>query len=209
MRLDLSYEQKLRELGGILPNGKGKLRVVTPIEAVRPHGSLKGQPRYFDPESGKQMPFLVLEQWHPSDFAGDKDKWPYELLGAYPADCDLDCCQRGMWSMLMPLTNQFGEYIPFSEVMMAAIERQIKKSREWGDLSEEDRTRYLDADLSSAKQKNDDSAMEIVNANRDHYLTHKEEMDNADNRVRIGFGKAELPVTKGGKMPIGSPLEKL
>lgn len=111
--------------------------------------------------------------------------------------------------MYTPLTNELGEYIPFSENMMTAIERRIQIDREFAKLSEKERLGVIEADRAAAEQIKAEEAWEQMNADRDHYLNHKKEMDNADNRVYIGVGKAEMPDTKGIKEAIGSPLEKL
>lgn len=209
MNLEQRYIDRLKELNGVLPNGKPKLRIVTPSEAIRPHGAIQGVPKYADPVSGKQMPFLVLEQWLPAEFAGTRETYNYELLGTYPSDCLQDCCNGGVWGFYMPLTNQYGQYIPFNDTVMEAIEHRISKAREYAKLSEEERLDALNAGLSLAEQKKDEVAVRESNAVIEHYLNHKEELDNADNRITIGLGKNTLPETKGGKMPIGSPLKQI
>ncbi len=209
MHLEERYLNKLKALNGSLPNGKPKLRIVTPAEAVRPHGKLMGQPKYFDPVSGKQMPFLILEQWLPAEFAGTKEQWNYELLGVHPSECSNDCCNNGVWGYYMPLTNQYGQYIPFTDQVMEAIESRIAVARQYANLTEKERLESLNADLSAADKKKDEIAIRESNADIEHYLNHKEELDNADNRIIIGLGKNTLPNVKGGKMPIGSPSERL
>lgn len=207
MKLEQRYIDRLKDLNGSLPNGEPKLRVVTPKEAVRPHGALKGQPKYFDPTSNAQMPFLVLEQWLPAMAVGGKEHWNYELLGAHPSECDMDCCSRGFWGFYLPLTNELGEYIPFTEQTMDAIERHISVARRYAGLTEKERLEALDADLSAANTKKDEIAILESNDAIEHYLNHKEELDNADNRVIIGLGKNALPDVKGGKEAIGSPIQ--
>ncbi len=209
MQLSKEHQNRLADLHGRLPDGTPKLRIVTPSDAVRPHGTLQGQPKYFDPVSGKQMPFLVLEQWLSPDFAAPRETWNYELLGVHPSECLNECCRGGVWGMYTPLTNEFGEYIPFNENMMTAIERRIKIDREFAKLSEKERLGVIEADRASAEQIKAEEAWEQMNADRDHYLNHRQEMDNADNRVYIGVGKASMPDAKGIKEAIGSPLEKL
>ena len=209
MRLEQRYIDRLKELNGALPNGKPKLRIVTPAEAVHPHGSLKGVPKYVDPVSGKQMPFLILEQWLPADFAGPKDTYNYALLGPHPSECLQDCCMGGVWGYYMPLTNQYGQYVPFTDTVMEAIERHISVARRYSELTPEQRQLALDADLATAEQKKVEMAIRESNDDIEHYLNHKKELDNADNRVIIGLGKNALPDVKGGKEAIGNPLEKL
>lgn len=209
MNLEKRYQDRLADLHGRLPDGTPKLRIVTPAEARRPHGRLKGQPKYFDPVSNTQMPFLVLEQWLSPEFAAPKEIWNYELLGVHPSECSNDCCKGGVWGMYTPLTNEFGEYVPFSDKMMEAIERRVKIDREFAKLSAQARLDAIEADRAAADNIKAEEAWEQLNADRDHYLTHKKEMDNADNRVYIGVGKATMPETKGIKEAIGSPLEKV
>ena len=209
MNLEQRYIDKLKDLNGTLPNGKPKLRIVTPSEAVHPHGQLKGVPKYADPVSGKQMPFLILEQWLPPDFAGSKETYNYELLGVHPSDCLQDCCMGGVWGCYMLLTNQYGQYLPFTDTVMAAIERHISLSRQYAELTAKERLDALDADLAAAEQKQAEIARLESNNDLEHYFNHKKELDNADNRVTIGLGKNALPEVKGGKMPIGNPLEQL
>lgn len=209
MNLEQRYIDKLKDLNGTLPNGKPKLRIVTPSEAVHQHGALKGIPKYADPVSGKQMPFLVLEQWLPPEFAGSKETYNYELLGVHPSDCLQDCCMGGVWGYYMPLTNEYGQYLPFTDTVMEAIERHISLARQYAELSAEERKLALDADLATAEQKQAEIAIRESNDDIEHYLNHKKELDNADNRVIIGLGKNTMPDVKGGKEAIGNPLAKL
>lgn len=111
--------------------------------------------------------------------------------------------------MYTPLTNEFGEYVPFSDKMMEAIERRVKIDREFAKLSAQARLDAIEADRAAADNIKAEEAWKQLNADRDHYLTHKKEMDNADNRVYIGVGKVTMPETKGIKEAIGSPLEKV
>lgn len=92
---------------------------------------------------------------------------------------------------------------------MDAIERHIYESRQYAELTEIERQESLTAGLSLAQEKKDEVAIQESNAMIEHYLKHKQELDNADTRILVGFGKNTLPEVKGGKMPIGSPLEKI
>lgn len=204
MKLEARHERRLADLYGKLPNGKAKLRIVTPSEAVRPHGKLQGLPKYIEPETGQKMPFLVLEMWCPPEMCGSREAWPYDLLGPYPADCQEDCCNGGFWGLKMPLTVN-GEYLPVSETLIDAICKKQFIDVEWSLLTEIERQNHIDESLSRSKQKRDEEAWDEFISERDHYATHKTQEDNADNRVFIGFGKNALPETKGGKMPIGKP----
>ena len=123
MQLSKEHEQILADMAGRLPNGKPKLRIVTPAEAVRPHGILKGKPKYIDPESGKQMPFLIVEQWYPPTMLGSEEEWDTEYLGPHPSKCSDDCCNNGIWGFRFPLTVN-GEYIPFSQALMDAFQKR-------------------------------------------------------------------------------------
>lgn len=208
MKLSKEHENVLADLAGRLSNGKPKLRIVTPTEAVRPHGILKGKPKYPNPETGKQMPFLILEQWYPPSMLGEKENWNEEFLGIYPAECSDDCCNNGFWGLRSPLTNPNGEYIPFSERMMESIKRRQYIDIKWAEKTDTERLDYLEAERATANSKKAEAAWEQQNLNRDHYLNHKTEEDNADNRV-FSFGEKHATLNKGAKEPIGSPLKNL
>ena len=208
MNLSVEHNKKLISLYGALPNGKPRFRIVTPSEARRPHGTLKGQPKYFDPASNRQMPFLVVEQWMPADIAGDKEYWNYELLGPHPSECHQDCCNGGVWSFFMPL-HENGRYIPFEDSMMEAVYAQIRTAIRWKETDELSRFQVLEAERASANKQDAEKAWTDVRDEREHYLNHKEELDNADNRVTIGLGKNTLPDVKGGKESIGRPNVEL
>lgn len=206
MKLEPAYDNRLAEISGRLPNGQPKLRIVTPEEAVRPHGKMQGLPKYLDPETGIQMPFLVLEMWISPELCGSRESWQYDLLGPYPADCPLDCCNHGYWGMKSPLTTA-GEIIPLSESLIDSICRKQYMDIAFSALSEKERLESLDASLSERNKKAEETAWAEFNENLDHYATHKTQEDNADNRVIIGLGKnAFSDYVKGGKSPIGRPV---
>lgn len=204
MQLSKEHEQILADMAGRLPNGKPKLRIVTPAEAVRPHGILKGKPKYIDPESGKQMPFLIVEQWYPPTMLGSEEEWDTEYLGPHPSKCSDDCCNNGIWGFRFPLTVN-GEYIPFSQALMDAFQKRQFIDLEWARLTDSQRRNFLDTERANVDKQKAEAAWERQNEMRDHYLKHKETEDNADNRVWVGFGKNTLPDIKGLKEPIGSP----
>lgn len=142
--------------------------------------------------------------------AGSKEQWPYELLGAHPSECQEDCCNGGMWTFYTHLADEYGRYVPFGDYMIDALERRIAMDKKWRELSETERHLHTEAELSLAQQKKDEIALTEVLTEKEHYLTHKEEKDAADTRMRIGFGKQTVPDTiKGGKLPIGHSKLKL
>jgi hypothetical protein len=206
MRLETRYENTLAELGGRLPNGQPKMRIVAPDErlAQRPHGKWKGTPKYFDPESGKQIECLMLEQWYPPEMLGSPEAWPEELMGPFPADCDKECCNNGFWGMRSPLMYADGKFLPLSDAVMESIKQKNFFDAKWSALSEIERQRQLDANLSAREQKADADAEKAADEVWSHYATRKEQEDNADNRV-WSLGKYDSPHVKGNKEPIGKP----
>lgn len=208
MKLSKDHEQLLADMAGRLPNGNPKLRIVTPEEAVRPHGQLAGVPKYLDPVSGQQMPFLVLEQWYPPTMLGSEETWNEEVMGIFPGKCGQDCCNNGYWGFRMPLTDMSGQYMPYTDYLMESIKRRQFVDIDWSKRSPEERLAFLDAERAFAEQKAAEIAQTDHAERYEHYLQHKTQEDNADNRIIIGLGKNTLPDTKGGKLPIGSPLEK-
>ena len=205
MKLSKEHEQILADMGGRLPNGKPKLRIVTPEEAVRPHGALKGKPKYIDPESGIQMPFLIVEQWYPPTMFGEKEDWDTISLGMHPSECSADCCNNGFWGFRFPLTVN-GEYIPFSQSLMDGFTKKQFIDLEWAKLTDDQRRNFLDTERANVDKQKAELVWEQQNDMRDHYLKHKETEDNADNRVWVGFGKNTFADIKGLKEAIGKPI---
>ncbi len=205
MEISKEFEQRLADMGGRLPNGKPKLRFVFGPDAKRAHGTLAGRPKYLLPDTGRPMPWNILEAWLPPEMAGPRETWPYDLLGPYPADCHEDCCDGGIWGLRTPITNTNGEFIPICEATMHMIERKQFMDVKWSLTDEITRQNMLDRALSDRNNQTDRESREEHAHIRDHYLTNKETLDNADNRVTVGFGKNTLPDVKGGKLPIGPP----
>ena len=204
MNVPEEYKRRLADMGGRLPNGTPKMRIVDAREIRRPHGKLEGTPKYIDPETGKPMEFLVLETWIPPILLGSRDTWNYDFMGVWPGDCDKECCDRGYWGLKSPLTVS-GEFIPLTEALMLSIERKHFMDVQFSMLSEKERLESLDANLASREQKEAEDGYAEYNRILDDYLQRKEELDNADNRIYVGHGKSTLPDMKGGKLPIGKP----
>ncbi len=207
MQLSKEHEQILADIGGRLPSGKPKLRIVSPDEAKRPHGKLKGTPKYLDPETGKPMECLMLEMWVAPELCGTPETWPSELLGPYPATCSLDCCNGGFWGLRSPLSAN-GEYVPVTDQLMEAVRGNQYMSLQWSLLSETERLEKCNANLSERNQKSDEEAFKEYDSNLESYLINKEKEDNADNRV-FSFPKGIKPDFKNVNMAIGGPKIKI
>lgn len=204
MEIKPEYEQRLADMSGRLPNGKPKMRILLPTEAVRPHGKWKGEPKYIDPESGARMECLVLEQWYPPELLPIKELWPTELMGPYPTECGESCCNGGFWGLRMPLMYPDGQFLPLTEGLIRSIEQKHFFDVTWSGLSEIERQRQLDASLSARNQKADADALRNSNEVLEYYATNKKEMDNADNRV-WSWGDKLATNGKNSKMPVGKP----
>lgn len=205
MQVSKAHEQILADIAGRLPNGKPKVRITSPEEAVRPHGLLKGKPKYFHPETGERMPFLILEQWFEPTMFGDKDTWDTTFLGIHPEDCSEDCCNNGFWGFRAILHKDW-EYVPYSEALMDIVRGRQFIDLEWAKLNEEQRNNFLTTERANVDKQKAEVAWEVQNEMRDHYLKHKEQEDNADNRVWVGFGKNTFADIKGLKEAIGKPI---
>ena len=196
------FKRRLGDIGGRLPDGTPKLRLVFAPDMKRPHGKLAGLPKYIDPDTGKPMPFWVLEIWIPPVMCGERENWNSEFMGPYPADCDLDCCNRGYWGIKTPIATANGEYLPINESVMQSIERKQYMDIQWSLKSETEQLAAYDARLLAREQKANADAMEEYFRRLDRYATNKEREDNADNRV---FAWADKYMINAPKMPIGSP----
>lgn len=203
MKLSKEYEQRLADMYGRLPNGKPKLRIVTPEEAVRPHGKWAGSAKYFHPETGKRLECLMVEMWIPPTMMGSRESWPHELMGPFPADCDGDCCDRGYWSLKFPISVD-GEFVPLDEGTMQSIERKQFFDVQWSLMSEIERQQALDANLSEREQKSDARSLDEYIELADHFAINKEKEDNADNRIFV-FPESIQPQAKGIREAIGRP----
>lgn len=206
MKLKPEYERRLKDIGGQLPNGKPKLRISTPDEAVYPHGKIAGRPKYINPETERPFPWLILEMWIPPAMLPPRESWDEDILGIYPADCSQDCCNHGFWGLKTPLTIS-GEFLELNDSLMELIAGKQLMDLEWATLSDLEQKVKLDALKAASDKKADDDAVAESRADREHYLTHKEELDNADNRV-FSWGGYTVPIIKGGKEAIGKPFAK-
>lgn len=208
------YAKRLGDIEGYLPDGKTpKLRLVFAPEALRPHGKLQGKPKYIDPNTGEVMKFWVVECHYPAAFCGSREAWNYDLLGTYPADCNEDCCNGGFWGFRMPISVS-GEYIELTEETLHSIEQKLFADFEWSMLSEIQRQEAIDSRLSREKQMKDETVWHEQNENRDHYLTHQLQEDNADNRVwsfgnKITIGGKEYDVPTINRPGLNEPVGKV
>ena len=186
-------------------NGKPKLRIVEPY-VRRPHGALKGAYKYIDPNSGKPMPFYVLEMWMPPDMCGGRDTWNYDLLGPYPADCWQECCDGGFWGFKLALASPFGEYIPITDKVIDFIQERHDNDIKWSLMSEVQRLEALNEQKLAADKRADAENWATQNEWADTYATYKEKEDAADTRVTVAMGKNAISDrVKGGKEAIGHP----
>ena len=186
---------------GYLSDGKTpKNRLVFAPETKRRHGKLAGSYKYCDPNTGKPLECWVWETWYPAEMCGPRETWNYEFMGVYPQDCGEECCNHGYWGLRSPITTH-GQYIDLTEATLDCIRQKQFFDLEWSILSETERLRELDSQLARDKEMDAEEAWKRFNEDRDHYLSHKQKEDNADNRVYAGLGVT----TKGGKMPIGKP----
>jgi hypothetical protein len=202
------YKQRLGDMGGYLTDGvTPKMRLVFAPEAKRPHGKWAGTPKYVDPETNTVMPFWILEQWYPPTMLGSRDTWDYDFLGIYPADCRQDCCNGGFWGLRMPITTD-GTVMELTDQVLDFIERRQFADVQWSLLSEIERQRALDANLSEREQKSDAESLEEYIALSDHYFAHKQGEDNADNRIFV-FPEHIQPQAKGIREAIGRPNIKI
>ncbi len=201
------FKKRLGDIGGRLPNGTPKLRLVFGPDARRPHGKLAGTLKYLDPETGKPYPWWVLELWIPPSLCGTREAWSNEYFGPYPADCHLDCCNGGFWG-LKTVIHSNGEFLPINESVMQSIERKQYLDVEFSLLDEKERLAVLDAQLSERETNADAKSLEEYIALSDHYFAHKEGEDNADNRIFV-FPESIQPQAKGIREAIGRPNIKV
>ena len=198
------YKRRLADMGGRLPDGTPRLRLVFGPDAKRAHGQLKGIGKYLDPETGKPFAWWFVEQWVPATMCGTRETWNYEFLGTYPGDCDRDCCNRGYWSVRFPVCGGNGEYIPLTDATLDSIERKQYADIQFSMLDEISRLEQLDKLMA----KRDKNVAEVVDSQAteigEHYFSHKEKEDNADNRVYSMPGGLSSAIP-GAKYPVGRP----
>jgi len=198
------YKQRLGDMGGYLADGvTPKMRLVFGPEAKRAHGKLAGKPKYVDPDTGVVMPFWILEQWYPPEMCGSRETWAYDFMGPYPADCQKDCCNGGFWGLRMPITTD-GTVMELTDQVLDFIERRQFADVKWSLLSEIERQKAIDADLSDREKSADAKSLEEYIDLADHFATHKTEEDNADNRIFV-FPDSIQPNAKGIREAIGRP----
>lgn len=198
------YKKRLGDMGGYLSDGvTPKMRLVFGPDAKRPHGKLAGQPKYVDPETGKVMPFWILEQWYPASMCGSRETWAFEFLGPFPADCQQDCCNGGFWGLRMPITTD-GTMMELTDQVLDYIERRQFADVKWSMMSEIERQQALDANLSEREQKSDARSLDEYIELADHFAINKEKEDNADNRIFV-FPESIQPQAKGIREAIGRP----
>lgn len=202
------YNKRLADMGGRLPDGTPKLRLVFSPETKRVHGRVAGQWKYPDPANlANPLPWWFLETWIPPQMCGTRETWPYKLFGPYPADCQKDCCNGGYWGLKMPITTN-GEFIELSEATMQAVERKQYMDVQFSMLTEAARLEALNEQKAAADKRADDDAWEEHNVLQDRYLNVKEAEDNADNRAFV-FPTGMAPQGKNIRLPIGKATDKL
>lgn len=201
------FIQRLKDMGGCLPNGAPKNRLVFAPETFRAHGKLKGKPKYADPDTGESYKCWVWETWYPASMCGEREDWNEEFLGPYPADCEADCCNRGYWGIRTIIATPQSAYIPLTEETLSAIERKQFADVQWSMESDKSRLEQLDAALSARNKQADADALDALLREYEHYANHKEDLDNADNRVFSWGEKYLINTGKGAKEAIGSPVK--
>lgn len=194
---------------GYLPDGATpKNRLVFAPETRRTHGKMAGKFKYMNPDTEEPYECWVWETWYPASMCGDRETWQYELLGPYPADCNLECCNGGFWGLRSIIATPQSAYIALTEETLLSIEQKQFMDLEWSMLTEVERQRQLDASLSAREQKADEESLEEYLKILDNYSTNKEEMDNADNRV-FSWADKYMIGGKNSKMPVGAPKIKI
>ena len=203
MEISKEFQRRLGDIGGRLPDGTPKLRLVFGPEAKRPHGKLQGTYKYIDPETGTPMPFWILEMWVPPQLCGERETWNYDFMGIYTADCDQPCCNRGYWGIKSPITVD-GTLLPITESVMQSIERKHFMDIQFSMLNEVEQLAFIDAQLSERNKKSDEEAFAEYIDRVEDYSIHKEKWDNDDNRVFV-FPEKYASTKKGIKEAIGRP----
>jgi len=198
------FKKRLGDIGGRLPDGTPKLRLVFGEDCRRPHGKLAGTHKYLDPDTGKPYPFWILEMWVPPELCGSRESWPYDLFGTYPADCGMDCCNHGFWGIKTPIVSPNWEFLPINESVIQSIERKQFMDIQFSMLDEKARLEALDTHLSEREKNADAKSLEDYIELSDHYFANKEGEDNADNRIFV-FPEHIQPNAKGIREPVGRP----
>lgn len=189
-------------MGGRLPNGQPKMRLVWGSDAIRPHGIAKGQPKYYDPSTLKPFECWILEQWFPPSMCGTREEWKHEMMGPYPADCHEDCCNGGFWGIRSPIIYGDGTAPKeLTDAVMRDIQTMQFFDHQWSMDGEISRLHQLETALAS---RDHEMAETIDNERRqldDWLLTNKEKLDAADTRVsNVG---AKMPA-KPNVAPFGN-----
>lgn len=199
------YARAMREIGGVRLDGRPKWRLVYAPSAKFVHGTSAGHFKYIDPRTDKPKECWVIEQAMPQELLGSRDNWQYEMLGPYPYDCSCDHCDNTYWGWRMDVSVN-GEYLPLTEHVLHFIRTKAWFDVEFGTLSQEERMKVMDDAHAKNEVRKDEKTLKQFFDIVESYATHKQTLDNADNRVQVGFGKATLPDTiKGGKEAIGTP----
>ncbi len=196
MNIPQEFITRLADMGGRLPDGTPKMRIVFAPETRRAHGIAQGHYKYVNPETGKVMPFYVLEQHYPPSMLGPRENWP-ESMGIYPGDCAEDCCNHGYWGFRSALTTN-GSFQELNSHVMDMIEQRQYQDLAFSMLDEISRQEHINKLMAERDKNAAEVAARESTAIGDDYFLHKEKEDNADNRV---FSIAGLE-GKGAKMPI-------
>lgn len=190
------FNERLKDVGGLNPHGEARLRVVWAPDVRIDRGVMKGRYQYPDAEnSRKPLECFVLETWIPPDLL--MADWNAEILGAVPG--------RGIYGMVCPLVVHINEdeleAVELTESVLQSIASKHHADIQWAAMSPLKRFEAMQI----AHKRGEDALTEKADREADdlfdHYEAHREELDNADNRV-FSFPKSLDVNRPGSKMPV-------
>ena len=183
------FNEELKKIGGTF-QGKDVLRVVWSPSERKPNGL----PKYPKPDNVREpMECWILETFIPAEVVGSLENWNEEVFGAYPSE--------GVYGIKSPLMYGDGKTLPLDRSTLNAIKDKQFFDVQWLEMNEEQRLELLGFKQSAKERQALEEARKECDDIYDHYYTHAEELNNADNRV-FTFPNGMLDDVKNNKLPV-------
>lgn len=193
------FDQSLLLIGGKTPTGEAMLKVGWGWDLTIYRNGDASALKY-------PGPFLnrwILEKWLPPEFFGAPRDWnerrytrsaegkTVDLLGEYP--------RKGMYGMVMPLTDSQGGFIPLGSEVLTFIDAMMTEfsSRTWNVYSDTKLYARLQEQMAEEEFRLLAEAEVEAEAHGDYVRAHEGDINASENRVQFFRPAASLWTPNG------------